>query len=75
MVKHFSKLRQLRESRGLRQIDLVIQTGLSPATIWHADKDDTIADETRAKIAKVLKVSIQELWPENSREQKNCTQT
>jgi len=61
MVKNFSKLRRLRESRGLRQIDLVFQTGLSPATIWHADKGDTIAQETRSKIAKALKVSVEDL--------------
>jgi hypothetical protein len=38
MRKAFSRLRALRESRDIRQLDLVIRTGLSPATIWRAEQ-------------------------------------
>jgi len=73
MAKHFSRLRSLREARGLRQLDLVIATGLSPATIWIAEHGDSISLKTRKKIAKVLKVSVEDLWPQDSHEAKGRT--
>jgi len=68
MAKHFSRLRSLREARGLRQIDVVFLTHLSPATIWIAEHGDSISLKTRKKIAKVLKVRPEDIWPDNSHE-------
>lgn len=68
MAKYFSKLRALREARGLRQLDLVIATRLSPATIWNAEHRDSICKKTRKKIAKALKVSVEDLWPNDPHE-------
>jgi len=68
MAKYFSKLRALREQRGLRQFDLCVLTRLSPATIWNAEHRDSISLKTRKKIAKALKVSVEDLWPNDSHE-------
>lgn len=62
MGKYFSRLRALREQRGLRQLDLAIITRLSPATVWQAEHGDSICKETRIKIAKALGVSPEDLW-------------
>jgi transcriptional regulator with XRE-family HTH domain len=74
MGKYFSKLRALREQRGLRQLDIVIATRLSPATVWAAEHGDSICKESRIKIAKALGVSPEDLWG-TSHEQKISTQT
>lgn len=74
MAKYFSKLRALREQRGLRQLDIVIATRLSPANVWAAEHGDSICKESRIKIAKALGVSPEDLWGE-SHEQKISTQT
>ena len=65
MSNRFSRLRSLREARGLRQLDLVISTGLSPATIWLAEHGDSICKNTRKKIARVLGVKLEEIWPQD----------
>lgn len=67
-----SRLRDTREAQGLRQLDLVIKTKLCPTTIWHAESGGSVCKQSRAKIARVLKVSVKDLWPEDSHEQKNC---
>lgn len=67
MGKNFSRLRTLRKAKGLRQLDLVIATGLSPATIWIAEHGDSISLKTRKKIAKVLKVRPEDIWPDDSK--------
>jgi transcriptional regulator with XRE-family HTH domain len=71
--KPLSKLRSLREQRGLRQFDLCVLARLSSATIWHAEHNDSICKKTRQKIAKALKVSVKDLWPDDSHEAKGRT--
>lgn len=64
-MRKSSKLRDFREARGLRQLDLVIKTRLCPATIWHAESGGSVCKETRSKIAKALKVSVKDLWEDS----------
>lgn len=58
-----SKMRMLRESRGLRQFDLAVLTHLSPATVWAAEKrGDTVSDQTRKRIADALGAPVESLF-------------
>lgn len=56
MKRPYSKVRAIRESRGLRQIDLVILTGLSLGTIGHFDKGNRVSLTSVQKIARALGV-------------------
>jgi transcriptional regulator with XRE-family HTH domain len=64
MRKPFSRLRALRESRDIRQLDLVIRTGLSPATVWRAEQPGGggVSEESRLRIAQCLGVPASEIF-------------
>ena len=64
MRKTFSRLRALRESRDIRQLDLAIRSGLSPATVWRAEQPGGggISDQTKLRIAQCLGVSPAEIF-------------
>jgi transcriptional regulator with XRE-family HTH domain len=64
MRKTFSRLRALRESRDLRQLDVCIRTGLSPATVWRAEQPGGggVSEQSRLRIAQCLGVSPSEIF-------------
>lgn len=60
MIEQSKKSRQLsplaviRRSRGLRQLDVAILTGLSPTTIFHIEAGANVSNRTRKKVRRVL---------------------
>lgn len=57
------KIRQTRESRGITQEDLALEAGLNRAYIGYIERGErNPSTDTLVKIAKALKVSLNELF-------------
>jgi DNA-binding XRE family transcriptional regulator len=56
-----TRIRQLREDRGIIREQLAVKAGVSSSTLYLAERAGLLSDETAAKIAKVLGVTIEEL--------------
>ncbi len=60
-----TRIQQLREERGLSQRKLAKQAGLSASTIQKLESGETnFYVTTLATVARALKVSLVELWPD-----------
>jgi transcriptional regulator with XRE-family HTH domain len=62
MLRPPSKMRMLRESRGLSQFSLCILTRLSPGTIGTAERTGSVSKTTRQRIAAALGVPSEALF-------------
>jgi transcriptional regulator with XRE-family HTH domain len=56
-----SKLRKLRESRGLRQIDVAMKAGICPTTYWHMERGDRASSLVQLKVCQALGVNLSDL--------------
>ena len=58
------KIRQIRENKGMSQTELAEKSGVSRATIWKLETDDTAITMTSTlqKIANALGVSLDEIF-------------
>lgn len=56
------RLAAFRKARGLRQIDIAIKAGLSPATVWTAEHGRKISIYSQKKIAAALGVGISDIF-------------
>lgn len=65
-MKKTSKMRQIREKNGLRQIDLALQAGCSLTWIWLLEQggQERVSQEIKERVAKVLGVRSTELFQE-----------
>lgn len=65
MTRNISRMRFFREARRLRQIDVAVQVGISPAWVWHAENTNGagVSSEVKTKIALILEVPVEELFP------------
>lgn len=63
-MKKTSKMRQIREKNGLRQIDLALQAGCSLTWIWLLEQggQERVSQEIKERVAKVLGVRSTELF-------------
>lgn len=60
-----NKLREMRENRGLRLIDVATQCGVGIATIWNIENgyEQRASKKTKEKIAAGLGMKEEELFP------------
>ena len=60
-----NKIKLIRESKGLRQIDVAKLCGVGIATIWNLEHglDERASEKTRKKIAAGLGLKVEELFP------------
>ena len=58
------RIKQVRESKGMSQTELAEKSGVTRATIWKLETDDTAVTttDTLAKIAQALGVSIGDIF-------------
>lgn len=58
------RIREIRESKGMTQVELCEKTGLSRATIWKLEtgENEVTTSTTLVKIATALGVSINDLF-------------
>jgi transcriptional regulator with XRE-family HTH domain len=64
-----TRLRQLREARGLRQFDLAVASGVSPSNISKIENDQTTPSiDTLSAIARALHVRVADLTGEQGEE-------
>lgn len=72
-VSHFSeRLRALREDRGLTQVQLANQSGITPSTVArletdyrHGNRPGRVSVGTLEKLARVLEVPVSALLEDN----------
>jgi len=62
-----SPMRALRESRALRQLDIAILAGISPSTVFAAERHGCVSKTSQRKIARVLGVEPAALFGEAPR--------
>jgi len=59
-----SNLKTIRKQKKLTQLDLAIGSGISITWIQFAEKQyPGISHEVKTKIAKFLKCSVEDIWP------------
>lgn len=65
-MKKISKMKQAREEKGLRQIDLALQAGCSLTWIWLLEQggQERVSQKIKEKIATVLGTTAERLFPE-----------
>jgi|KBSSwiStaDraftv2_1062776.scaffolds.fasta_scaffold2057168_2 transcriptional regulator with XRE-family HTH domain len=60
-----NRLKVLRADKNLSQLDLAVKAGIKEYRYWRIENGYVIpTDDERAAIAKALKVTIAEVWPE-----------
>lgn len=64
-----SPMRALRESRALRQLDIAILAGISPSTVFAAERHGCVSRTSQKKIARVLGVEPTALFGDESKGQ------
>jgi len=65
-MKKTSKMRQIREKNGLRQIDLALQAGCSLTWIWLLEQggQERVSQEIKERVAVALETTVEELFLE-----------
>lgn len=56
-----TRIRELREQRGIIREQLAVKAGVSSTTLYLAERAGLLSDATAAKVAAALGVSVEEL--------------
>ena len=62
MPRRISKMRLLRESRNLSQVDVAVLSGVSAATVYRAERNGQVRASTRQRIARVFGIPPEVLF-------------
>ncbi len=65
MIRKSSKMKQFREKKELRQIDVALRAGCSLTWIWLLEQggQERVSQEIKERVAAVLKSTPEELFP------------
>lgn len=66
MEVEMNKIKNLRESQGLRQIDLAMKARVSLSTLWllEAGYDERASQKIKSKVAAGLGIKVRDVFPE-----------
>ena len=65
-MRKISKMRRVREKKGLRQIDLALQAGCSLTWIWLLEQggQERVSRKIKERVAEALETTVEELFLE-----------